>query len=112
MFKSFAAAALIAIASANKFAEGSESRELMKIHGHVSAVFTPTNEEGNLDTSKIPALAARLQEWGVLKVMVGGTTGESTSFSTAERLEAVKAWLAIADNYDLEVYVHVGMGSI
>ena len=60
--KSFAAALLIAIASAsaNKFAEGSESRELMKIHGHVSAVFTPTNDEGNLDTSKIPNLAARL----------------------------------------------------
>jgi N-acetylneuraminate lyase len=44
--------------------------------------------------------------------MVGGTTGESTSFSTAERLEAVKAWLAIADNFGLSVYVHVGMGSI
>jgi dihydrodipicolinate synthase/N-acetylneuraminate lyase len=44
--------------------------------------------------------------------MVGGTTGESTSFSTAERLEAVKAWLAIAGSYDLNVYVHVGMGSI
>jgi N-acetylneuraminate lyase len=44
--------------------------------------------------------------------MVGGTTGESTSFSTAERLEAVKAWLTIADNFGLNVYVHVGMGSV
>jgi hypothetical protein len=47
--KSFAAAALFAVASANKFAEGSQSRDLMKIHGHVSAVFTPTDADGNLD---------------------------------------------------------------
>jgi N-acetylneuraminate lyase len=51
-------------------------------------------------------------EWGVDKVMVGGTTGESTSFSTAERLEAVKCWLRIAPTYKLNVYVHVGMDSI
>ena len=110
--KSFAAAALLAMVSADKFAEGSESRDIMRINGHVSAVFTPTDKMGNLDTTKLPKMAARLQEWGVANVMVGGTTGESTSFSTAERLEAVKAWLAIAGNYDLNVYVHVGMGSI
>jgi len=110
--KSFAAAALIAVASANDFAEGSHARELMKIKGHVSAVFTPTNSKGDLDISLLPKLAARLHEWGVANVMVGGTTGESTSFSTAERFEAVVAWLAIADTYKLNVYVHVGMESI
>jgi len=30
-------------------------------------------------------------------VMVGGTTGESVSFSTAERKLAVNAWLKLAD---------------
>ena len=43
-----------------KFREGSASRESMKLHGHVSAVFTPVNEQGELDTRPIPKLAARL----------------------------------------------------
>ena len=109
----FAAAALLDSTWANdRFAEGSESRELMKLHGHVSAVFTPVNEEGELDVTPLPKLAARLQEWGVENVMVGGTTGESLSFSYEERMECVKAWLKIAPEYGLNVYVHAGMDSV
>ena len=37
----------------DKFAEGSESRNLMKIKGHVSAAFTPVNEKGDLDFSNL-----------------------------------------------------------
>ena len=112
-FAAFAAAALIDSSYANdKFAEGSESRELMKLHGHVSAVFTPVNENGDLDIEKIPLLAARLQEWGVVNVMVGGTTGESLSFSYEERMECVKAWLKFAPQYDINVYVHAGMDDV
>jgi hypothetical protein len=86
----FTSAALFHVATASdKFAEGSKSRELMRINGAVSAVFTPTDAQGNLDVTKMPKLAARLKEWGVANVMVGGTTGESTDFSTAERLRAV-----------------------
>ena len=80
----------------DKFAEGSESRELMKILGHVSAVFTPVNQDGELDFTNLEKLAARLQEWGVDNVMVGGTTGESLSFSYEERMECVDAWLKVA----------------
>ena len=109
----FAAAALLDYAQANdKFAEGSESRELMKLYGHVSAVFTPVNEKGELDTTPLPKLAARLHEWGVNNVMVGGTTGESLSFSYEERMACVKAWLEIAPKYDINVYVHAGMDSV
>merc|ERR1719362_1828561 len=84
----------------------------MKVKGHVSAVFTPVNEKGELDTTPLPKLAARLAEWGVVNVMIGGTTGESLSFSYEERMECVKAWLEIAPKYGLNVYVHAGMDSV
>lgn len=60
----------------------------------------------------MPQLAARLSEWGVVNVMVGGTTGESLSFSYDERMECVKAWLKIAPKYGINVYVHAGMDSV
>jgi dihydrodipicolinate synthase/N-acetylneuraminate lyase len=44
-------------------------------------------------------MAARLQEWGVPNVMVGGTTGESVSFSTEERIRVIEAWAKIVDKY-------------
>jgi hypothetical protein len=64
-----------------KFAEGSESRELQKIHGNMAAAFTPVDQKGNLDFTNIEKMAARYQEWGVKNVMIGGTTGESVSFN-------------------------------
>ena len=109
----FAAAALLNYVYANdKFAFDSESRGSMKLYGHMSAVFTPTNEKGELDTTPIPKLAERLHEWGVNNVMVGGTTGESLSFGYHERMECVKAWLEIAPQHEINVYVHVGMDSV
>ena len=95
--------------NADKFAEGSESRELMKINGHVSAAFTPVNATGGLDFTNLDKMAKRLHEWGIPSVMVGGTTGESLSFSLAERYEALKQWVAIAPKYNLRIYAHVGM---
>lgn len=84
----------------------------MKINGLVSAVFTPVNAAGYLNFTNLEKMAARLQEWGVHNIMVGGTTGESLSFTFDERLETVKAWLKIADKYDINVYVHTGMDSL
>ena len=57
-------------------------------------------------------MAHRLQTWGILNVMVGGTTGESVSFTSEERLEVVKQWLSISEMYGLNIYVHVGMDSL
>jgi len=92
----------------DKFAEGSASRDSQKIYGHVTAAFTPVNSEGVLDFTNLEKMAARLEEWGIRNVMLGGTTGESVSFSMAERLEVVDHWLAIADKYNLRIFQHVG----
>ena len=88
----------------DKFAEGSASRDSQKIYGHVTAAFTPVNSEGMLDFTNLEKMAARLEEWGIRNVMLGGTTGESVSFSMAERLEVVDHWLAIADKYNLRIF--------
>lgn len=98
--------------SADIFAENSESRELMKIHGIMAAAFTPLNQDGNLDFKNLELMAQRYKEWGIHNVMIGGTTGESVSFSYEERSICVQKWLDIASKYDLDIYVHVGMNSV
>jgi len=45
-------------------------------------------------------------------VLVGGTAGESVSFTYEERLLCVEEWLTIHKKYDLNIYVHVGMNSL
>ena len=96
----------------DKFAEGSASRESQKVYGHVTAAFTPINAKGALDFTNLEKMAARLEEWGIQNVMLGGTTGESVSFSMAERLEVVDHWLAIADKYNLRIFQHVGSDNV
>ena len=57
----FIAVAILNLSHAlNKFAEGSATRESMKLKGHVAAVLTPVNEKFELDFTPIPKLAARL----------------------------------------------------
>merc|ERR1719272_1315518 len=57
-------------------------------------------------------MQARLQEWGIGHVMLGGTTGESVSFSAAERLQVVSQWLKNSADYKLKVYQHVGSENV
>ena len=40
--------------------------------------------------------------------MLGGTTGESVSFSMAERMQVVDEWMKTSDSYGLKIYQHVG----
>jgi len=47
----------------------------------MAAAFTPVDENFQLDFTNLEKLAARMQEWGIRNVMLGGTTGESVSFS-------------------------------
>ena len=117
MMKYYAIAALLAGASADpsvkdKFAEGSELRESLKVYGNMAPAMTPINEKGDLDFSNLEKLAARFQEWGIKNVLVSGTAGESVSFTYEERLLIVEEWLTIHKKYDLNIYVHVGMNSL
>ena len=106
------AAALCTVAYANKFAEGSESREAMKINGPMVAAFTPFDKDGELDFTNMPKLAARLNEWGVNRIMVGGTTGESINLTKEERTAVTKEWLRLAPHHNLDIYVNIQMESV
>lgn len=45
----------------------------------------------------------RLLSWGVNKVMVAGTTGESVSLSVAERKKLLEAWVKLSEGTPLKV---------
>lgn len=108
LFVSLTASSATTSFAIDEFAEGSASRESHKIYGNMAAAFTPVNKDFELDFTNVPKMAMRLKEWGIPNVMLGGTTGESVSFSTEERVAEVKAWMPIADRLGLNVYVHVG----
>ena len=117
MLKQSIIALFLANTSANQdpFAEGSQSREDMRINGNMAAAFTPIAHNG-VDVAchydKLVPMAQRYQEWGIKNVMIGGTTGESVSLTFDERFDCVNEWLKISEQYKLDIYVHVGMNSV
>jgi dihydrodipicolinate synthase/N-acetylneuraminate lyase len=81
-----------------------EWRESRKIHGHMPAAFTPVDNDGYLDFTNLPKMQRRMQEWGISHVMLGGTTGESVSFSMEERDTVMKQWIKDRDSHGIKVY--------
>jgi N-acetylneuraminate lyase len=79
----------------------------LHIRGLVAATFTPFLPDGSLNTPLIGPYARQLGRQGVRGVFVCGTTGESLSLTTAERMTVVEEWLRVADK-KLPVLVHVG----
>jgi len=80
----------------------------LRIEGLVTAVFTPFDAEGTLQTDVIPQQQAWLNSTGVHWVFTTGTTGESLSLSVAERKSVFDAWVATGTN----VIAHVGAESL
>jgi N-acetylneuraminate lyase len=60
----------------------------------IAATFTPMNEDGSLALERIEPYAAYLLRRGVSAVFVGGTTGESLSLTTQERMQVAARWRA------------------
>ena len=79
-----------------------------RIEGLVTAVFSPFDASGEVDTGVVPLQQAWLNATGVAWVFVTGTTGESLSLSVAERKQLTDAWIATGTN----VIAHVGAESI
>jgi len=80
----------------------------LRIEGLVTAVFTPFDAEGTLQTDVIPQQQAWLNSTGVHWVFTTGTTGESLSLSVSERKRVFDAWVATGTN----VIAHVGAESL
>lgn len=78
------------------------------LHGLVAATHTPFHADGSLNLAVIEPQAAHLLKSGVHHAFIGGTTGESSSLTVAERLALAERWLAVTRGSSLKVIVHVG----
>lgn len=79
-----------------------------RLLGLIAATHTPTDQAGRLRLEAVQQQACHLVKHGVAGVFIGGTTGESHSFTVAERQALTECWTAIAKELPLRVVVHVG----
>lgn len=61
------------------------------IHGAITPLITPFDDDGQLDLGAIPRLIDWQIEHGSHGISVGGSTGEPTSQTVAERIEVMRA---------------------
>jgi N-acetylneuraminate lyase len=80
----------------------------MSLQGFIAAPHTPFQVDGRLWLEQVAAQAQHLARTGVSGAFVGGTTGEATSMTTAERCQLFEAWCEAAADLPLQVVAHVG----
>src|SRR4051812_29791076 len=83
-----------------------------KLTGLVAATHTPFNASGELNLAIVEKQAAHLIANGIIAAFVGGTTGESASLTTDERLALATRWGEVVRGSSLRLIVHVGGNSV
>lgn len=83
-----------------------------KMHELVAAAHTPFHGDGQLAPEVVEIQAAFFSANGIRTVFVTGSTGESHSLTTAEKLRIHEAWAAAAPRCGLRVVAHVGGNSL
>ena len=78
------------------------------IHGLTAATYTPTHDDGLLNTDILEDYAEHLAKADVKGIFICGTTGESLSFTMKERIDLMEAWCPVAMDHGLKVIFHVG----
>lgn len=82
------------------------------LSGIVAAPFTPLNDDFSINLHVISAYADYLMKSGVYSVFICGTTGESLSLTTQERMEIAEKWIQSTKHIaNFRVVVHVGAES-
>uniref|UniRef100_A0A0A9Z1Y6 N-acetylneuraminate lyase n=1 Tax=Lygus hesperus TaxID=30085 RepID=A0A0A9Z1Y6_LYGHE len=76
--------------------------------GMMAPVFTPFDDKFKLNLDLIPAYADFLKKNGIEAILVGGTTGEGVSMSTAERKASAEAWKNAVKTTKQSLMVMVG----
>ena len=79
-----------------------------RIQGLVAATHTPFHADGSLNLAIVETQAAHLLATGVGHAFVGGTTGESSSLTLAERQALAARWFEVTRGSALKGIVHVG----
>lgn len=83
------------------------------MRGLTAATFTPLTSKGDINLSAIgPYIDYLIEKQGVKNIFVNGTTGESMSFSVAERKALAEDWCHKAKGKMDQVIVHVGCMSL
>jgi N-acetylneuraminate lyase len=79
-----------------------------KFTGLCTATHTPFQPDGSLNLAVVERQAAFLRSHGITSVFIGGTTGESSSLTAAERAELNDRWAVVGPATGIDVVVHVG----
>jgi N-acetylneuraminate lyase len=81
------------------------------ITGIIPAVFTPLDNQGNLNLAMVEPIVSRLVSEGASGLYVCGSTGEGPSLTREERMAVAQAYVQAADGR-LPVIVQVGHESL
>lgn len=84
----------------------------LPLHGLVAATHTPFHADGSLNLAVVEKQAAHLSANRVLAAFIGGTTGESSSLTLAERLALATRWAEVLQGASLRLIVHVGANCV
>ena len=79
-----------------------------KFTGLCTATHTPFHADGSLNLAVVERQAACICSHGITSVFIGGTTGESSSLTAAERAELNDRWAVVGPAAGIDVVVHVG----
>ena len=79
-----------------------------KFTGLCTATHTPFHADGSLNLAVVEKQAAFLRGHGITSVFIGGTTGESSSLTAAERAALNDRWATVGPSTGIDVVVHVG----
>lgn len=80
----------------------------MKLHELVAAAHTPFHADGSIAPEIVATQARFLAANGIKTVFMTGSTGESHSVTTAEKLAIYDAWAKAKQDTGLRVIAHVG----
>ena len=78
------------------------------LHGLTAAAHTPFTADGALNLAAVEKQCEHLLRNNVTQVFIGGSTGESHSVGTDERLLLAERWAEVIDGTPMRLIVHVG----
>ena len=84
----------------------------IKLPGLIAATHTPFTSDGALNLPVVEKQAAHLVQNGIQTAFICGSTGESHSLTTAERILMAERWANVTKGSSLRFIVHVGSNNV